>query len=101
MICISLYIVGKTLFENQCNACHKIHRRKKSNLDYSFDKENFDHDFLKKFITKEDSSVSVKNKLALKILENFSQYYITHNFSFFDTEATAIIHYIQFEKLGY
>ncbi|MBE8728331.1 c-type cytochrome [Flavobacterium hungaricum] len=90
-----LEAIGKKYFEKNCYGCHADKGAKDNHLENAIQNDKYNYQFLKNFITKQDSLLKNKNKeaLALKDWSNNNSY--VHNFEFNESEIKAILYYLK------
>ncbi|MFD1604313.1 c-type cytochrome [Flavobacterium artemisiae] len=92
---IVLENIGKKYFEKNCYGCHANKGAKDNHLENAIQSDKYNYQFLKNFITKQDSLLKNKNKdaLALKDWSNNNTY--VHNFELNESEIKAILYYLK------
>jgi|SRR5687768_4683818 len=88
----SLINQGKSLFVSNCAACHKIVA---TDNHLAGVVQRAGEDYLKLYITKQDSLIKVKNKYALELKRVFGNLANAHNFKFSNQQLNAIIAYLK------
>ena len=89
-----LFGIGKVYFENNCKDCHKKYGTDNF-LVYSMKNDKYEFDFLKAYITNQDSLINSGNEFAIKMKEEFNNLPFRHNFKLNDNELKAIIYYLK------
>ncbi|MFB9079205.1 c-type cytochrome [Flavobacterium procerum] len=87
--------IGKIYFEKNCLKCHANRGAKDNYLENAIKNDRHEYQFLKNFITKQDSLLKSKNKkaLALKDWSNNNPY--LHDFNLNENEIKAILYYLK------
>jgi mono/diheme cytochrome c family protein len=83
---------GKSLFVKNCGSCHKVWATD-SYLAGIVDRVG--EDYLKLYVTKQDSLIKAKNKHALEVKKMFGNLANVHNFKFSNEQFNAIIAYLK------
>jgi mono/diheme cytochrome c family protein len=88
----SLINQGKLLFVNNCGVCHKILA---TDNHLAGVVQRVGEDYLKLYVTKQDSLIKAKNKYALELKKVFGNLANAHNFKFSNQQMNAIIAYLK------
>jgi mono/diheme cytochrome c family protein len=83
---------GKLLFVKNCGSCHKILATDNYLAGVV---QRVGEDYLKLYVTKQDSLITAKNKYALELKRVFGNLANVHNFKFSDEQLNAIIAYLK------
>ncbi len=83
---------GKFLFVKNCGACHKVTGTDNYLAGVV---ERVGKDYLKLYMTKQDSLVKAKNSYALELKNTFGNLANVHNFKFPNEQLDAIIAYLE------
>jgi cytochrome c1 len=89
----SLYRNGFTIFKADCNACHVTKQRLHNHLEGVVDRVG--EDYLKLYLTKQDSLILAKDSNALMLKEVWSNLGNSHNFKYTQEQLNAIIEYLK------
>ncbi|MFN7014408.1 MAG: c-type cytochrome [Bacteroidia bacterium] len=89
----TLYRNGYTIFKADCNACHVTKQRLHNHLEGVVDRVG--EDYLKLYLTKQDSLILAKDSNALKLKELWSNLANSHNFKYTQEQLNAIIEYLK------
>jgi len=84
---------GLEIFLNDCRKCHVTKGRLHNYLDGIVDKVGVD--YLKLYITKQDSLTENKDKYALAIKEEWGNQANSHNFKYSENELNLLIEYLK------
>ncbi len=88
----SLINQGKRLFVNNCGVCHKILA---TDNHLAGIVQRVGEDYLKLYVTKQDSLIKIKNKYALELKRAFGNLANVHNFKFSNEQLNSIIAYLK------
>ncbi|MFT3705125.1 MAG: c-type cytochrome [Agriterribacter sp.] len=84
---------GKLLFKQNCNTCHSVFKTDnylEGIVDY------LGADYLKLYLTKQDSLIRAKDTYALQIKKLYgNQFANAHNYTFSDAQLNAIIAFLK------
>jgi mono/diheme cytochrome c family protein len=83
---------GKTLFVTNCNSCHAI---LKTDNYLQGVVQRLGENYLKLYLTRQDSLISTKDKHALGLKREFGNLGNSHNFDFSDEQLNAIIEFLR------
>jgi len=83
---------GKSLFTTNCGACHSIF---KTDNYLQGIVQRLGSNYLKLYMTKQDSLTEAKNEYALKVKQAFGNMGNSHNFKFSDEQLNAIIAFLK------
>jgi hypothetical protein len=84
---------GLELFINDCKMCHVTKGRRHNHLDGIVDKVGVD--YLKLYITKQDSLIENNDKYAIAIKEIWGNQANNHNFKYSEKELDFLIEYLK------
>ncbi|WP_091146875.1 c-type cytochrome [Flavobacterium caeni] len=88
--------IGKKYYEDNCIKCHASKSAKDNILLYAIVNDKYDFEFLRAFVTNQDSLVKASNKEAIAIKkEYFPNSAMNHNFKLSRTEIKSIIYYLK------
>ena len=87
------YKKGKTIFIADCKVCHGGKDRTDNYLEGVV--ERIGVNYLKLYLTKQDSLITAKNKYALRLKDTFGNLANSHNFKYSDEQLNAIIEYLK------
>jgi cytochrome c1 len=85
--------LGKTLFRADCSMCH-VAKYKTDNLMEGI-VNRIGENYLRKYLTKQDSLLNAKDKYALALKESWGNLANSHNFKYSDEELNALIQYLK------
>jgi len=83
---------GRALFAANCGSCHAI---LKTDNYLAGVVERVGVNYLKLYVTKQDSLIKAKDKYALELKKAFGNLGNSHNFNFSDQQLNAIIAYLK------
>ena len=89
----TLYHRGEAIFRTDCNACHVAKDKLHNYLEGVVDRVG--KDYLKLYLTKQDSLVSAKDSNALMLKRVWNNMANSHNFKYSEEELNAIIEYLK------
>lgn len=89
-----LFNVGKVYFQNNCKGCHRKGGTDNF-LEFTIKEDKYEFDFLKAYITNQDSLIKSGNEEALRIKVEFNNLPYRHKFDLNDNEVKSIIYYIK------
>ena len=89
----SLFYKGETIFKTDCNKCHVTKNRLHNYLEGVVQRVGVD--YLKLYLTKQDSLVLVKDSIALQLKQFWGNMANSHNFGYTEEELKAIIEYLK------
>jgi len=84
---------GLEIFLNDCRACHVTKGQLHNYLDGIVDKIGVD--YLKLYLTKQDSLIANYDKYALSIKEEWGNQVNNHNFKYSENELNLLIDYLK------
>lgn len=84
---------GLEIFLNDCRKCHVTKGRLHNYLDGIVDKVGVD--YLKLYITKQDSLTENKDQYALAVKEEWGNQANSHNFKYSENELNLLIEYLK------
>jgi len=82
---------GKSLFTTNCGACHAVF---KTDNYLQGIVQRLGVNYLKIYVTKQDSLIQAKDAYALKVKRAFGNLANSHNFQFSDAQLNAIIAFL-------
>lgn len=85
--------LGKDIFIKDCRKCHVSKNMKHNYLSGIVKKVGTD--YLKKYLTKQDSLLKAKDEYALEIKEFWGNNGTIHNFNFTENELNLLIEYLK------
>ena len=88
-----LYIDGENLFVKDCRVCHVSKEMKHNYLEGVIEKVGLN--YLKLYLTKQDSLITVEDKYAIAIKKEYNNMPNSHNFKYSEEELNAIIEYLK------
>lgn len=80
--------IGKVYFKNNCNGCHRKGGTDNF-LEFTIKEDKYEFEFLKAFITNQDSLIKSGNE------EEFNNLAYRHKFDLKNNEVKAIIYYLK------
>ncbi len=89
----SLFYKGEALFKKDCNSCHVTKYRRHNYLEGVVDWLGIE--YLKLYLTKQDSLVSAKDSIALHLKEVWGNQGNSHNFHYSEDDLNAVIEYLR------
>jgi mono/diheme cytochrome c family protein len=89
----ALYHRGEAIFRLDCNACHVVKNKLHNYLEGVVDRVG--KDYLKLYLTKQDSLVFAKDNNALMLKRMWNNMANSHNFKYTEEELNAIIEYLK------
>lgn len=89
---------GKEIFATDCNACHPRGSIINNSRMVKGIMNEMGIDYLKKFITNQDSLTTTKDIYATRIKGDYGNVGNSHNFEYSNTELNNLIEYIKSEK---
>ena len=90
----SLEKIGQIYYEKNCVMCHGQRRGLHNMLRDALLREDYDFQYLKNYITKQDSLVNAGNKEAIAKRNEYNSAYL-HSFELTDNEIKAILFYLK------
>jgi mono/diheme cytochrome c family protein len=87
------YRNGESIFRADCQACHGGRDKTDNYLEGVV--ERVGPDYLKLYLTRQDSLITAKNEYALKLKDVFGNLGNSHNFKYSDEQLNAIIEYLK------
>ena len=87
------YFQGEALFIRDCNVCHVTKDRLHNYLEGVVGRVG--KDYLKLYLTKQDSLTSAKDTIAMKLKKVWGNMANSHNFEYTEVDLTAIIEYLK------
>ncbi|MEZ4792669.1 MAG: c-type cytochrome [Gelidibacter sp.] len=91
---LALEKIGQIYYERNCIKCHGKRGVKDQLLEYAIKADKYEFDFIKAYVTNQDSLIKNGNKIALGLKDWSNQDYL-HRFDVNDNEIKAIIYYLK------
>jgi cytochrome c len=88
-----LFYKGKVIFKTDCNKCHVARGKDDNYLEGVV--QRMSEDYLKLYLTGQDSLVSVKDSIALRLKRVWENQSNSHNFAYSGQELKAIVEYLK------
>ena len=92
---IALERIGKIYYERNCIQCHAKKGVKDQILEYAIKSDRYEFEFLKAYLTNQDSLIKNGNETALELKERWNDQTYLHDFELNDKEVKAIIYYLK------
>lgn len=89
---------GKTIFENRCQACHKVSNEKLVGPGLAHVNKRRDQDWLIKFIRNSQAVIESGDETAKKLFNEFNQTLMPANKDLSDQEIKNVLNYIKAES---
>jgi hypothetical protein len=87
------FLNGQKIFRNDCNACHVAKGKRHNYLEGVVQRAG--EDYLKLYITKQDSLIAAKDKYALELKEKWGNLGNCHNFRYTEKQIMELIEYLR------
>ena len=88
--------IGETYYQNNCIKCHTSKNAKDNVLVSAIRNEKFSFEFLKCYITNQDSLIKNGNKEAIAVKESYNPKSVfNHNFKLNRNEVKSIVFYLK------
>jgi hypothetical protein len=87
------YLRGQKIFKADCNACHVTKGRLHNYLEGVV--QRVGDDYLKLYLTKQDSLIESKDKYALRLKETWGNMGNSHNFDYTEIQLKEVIEYLR------
>ena len=84
---------GESIFKSDCVACHSTRHSTDNYLLGVV--QRVGPNYLKLYLTKQDSLINAKDNYALKVKRTYSNQANSHNFKYSDEQLNAIIEYLK------
>lgn len=88
----SLYYIGEAIFKKDCNTCHSKYKRD-NYLEGVVDW--LGTNYLKLYLTKQDSLITAKDSIALRLKKVWGNLANSHNFRYSEHDLNAVIEYLK------
>lgn len=85
---------GEVLYNTHCKMCHANRSAKDNMLRAAVVSEQYEFEYLRQYITKQDSLVNGGNKEVIAKREEYNSAYL-HSFELTDNEVKAILFYLK------
>ncbi len=89
----SLYFIGQNIYIDSCRQCHARKGHNHNFLNNIFTR--VDTSYFKKYLTRQDSLIRVKDKYALSVKESYGNMGNSHNFKFDTLELLGLVEYLK------
>jgi hypothetical protein len=89
----SIFLKGEAIFRIDCNKCHVSKGRLHNYLEGVVQRSGVD--YLKLYLTKQDSLIAAKNSNALMLKRVWNNQGNSHNFIYTEEELNSIIEYLK------
>jgi nitrate/TMAO reductase-like tetraheme cytochrome c subunit len=87
------FLNGQKIFRADCNSCHVVKGRLHNYLEGVV--QRLGEDYLRKYITKQDSLIAAKDGYALAVKEEWNNQGNSHNFNYTDKHLKELIEYLR------
>jgi hypothetical protein len=89
----SLYYKGEVIFKKDCGSCHATKYKTDNYLERVVDW--LGTNYLKLYLTKQDSLVTAKDSIALRLKKVWGNQKNSHNFNYSEHDLNAVIEYLR------
>ena len=87
------FLNGQKIFRSDCNACHVAKDRLHNHLEGVV--QRVGDDYLKLYLTRQDSLIKAKDKYAVNIKEAWGKLGNSHNFQYSEKQLQELIEYLR------
>lgn len=92
---IILEKVGQIYYKRNCTDCHGRKGVTDQFLEYAIKSDQYEFEFLRAYLTNQDSLLKNKNLIALGLKDTWNNHPYLHKFDMNDEEIKAILHYLK------
>ncbi|WP_435261833.1 c-type cytochrome [Tenacibaculum sp. nBUS_03] len=92
---IVLEKIGQIYYMKNCKICHGKKGVKDQFIEYAIKNDRYEFDFLKRYLTNQDSLLKNGNKTALELKEIWNNSPYIHKFEMNENEIKSIIYYLK------